>query len=73
VQVSPNPFVEQVTLHLPTDAERPLLIQLIGAGGQMLDYFRLMPGETLTKNWADLPSGMYFLKYERGGQMILKQ
>lgn len=73
ISVYPNPFAEQVTLSLPAEAERFTFVELMSMDGKRLDFFRLMPGEVKTKDWSDLPSGMYVLKYDRGGQMILKQ
>ncbi|MEZ4933199.1 MAG: YCF48-related protein [Saprospiraceae bacterium] len=68
ISVCPNPFVNQVTISLPAEAERFAFLEMTNLEGKRIDFFRLLPGETVDKNWANLPSGIYFLLFELNGQ-----
>ncbi len=77
VSASPNPFADVVHVTLPAAAERPVILELVNLEGKLLEMFRVQPGETVSKNWEALPSGMYLLSFEvngrRGGMRLVKK
>lgn len=62
IAVSPNPFANQLTVSLPADAKRPVVLELTSLDGKRLLAFSVLPGSSVTQEVGHLPSGVYLVK-----------
>ena len=60
IKVSPNPVMDNFTIHLPDPLTNPSELSLLDAGGKLVKQLNFFMGQTIQVG--ELPFGVYSLK-----------